>query len=237
MQTAHMNRTNIAMLAFLLIALAYLIFTAMARDIFTITLKPFLLPPLIAATFISGFIRRWYLILALIFCWVGDVLLLFADRGAAFFIGGLSAFLVGHVFYILLFAKLMGRYHTGSRLRLPVLVGLAAYMLAFYLIVGQSLGAMLFPVMLYAVVISTMLYLAIILAGRMEDKPSFFLIGGAVAFVISDTILAVNKFYTPVPYAGLFIMSTYIFAQGALVWALLNQTFYTQLAAARPVVN
>ncbi|MEO5583666.1 MAG: lysoplasmalogenase, partial [Saprospiraceae bacterium] len=40
---------------------------------------------------------------------------------------------------------------------------------------------------------------------------------GAVLFVASDSLLAINKFKTPIPYAGILIMTTYIFAQYFIV--------------------
>jgi uncharacterized membrane protein YhhN len=39
------------------------------------------------------------------------------------------------------------------------------------------------------------------------------LISGAICFVISDSLLAINKFYTPFAGAGFFIMLTYCLAQ------------------------
>ena len=40
-----------------------------------------------------------------------------------------------------------------------------------------------------------------------------FILIGAIFFMLSDTLLAFNKFTNPLPLAGFLIMSTYIVAQ------------------------
>ncbi len=45
------------------------------------------------------------LIAALFFCWVGDILLIYVDVYEQFFMFGLAAFLIGHIFYIWSFRK------------------------------------------------------------------------------------------------------------------------------------
>jgi uncharacterized membrane protein YhhN len=43
------------------------------------------------------------------------------------------------------------------------------------------------------------------------------LFSGALLFVMSDSLLAINKFVHPIPEAGFLIMSTYILAQYFIV--------------------
>lgn len=214
-----MKATKYSFGIFCLISVAYLVCTLSGYDDATFYLKPLLLPPLIAAVLTSGFRLKWLLIVGLIFCWAGDILLLFAARDPLFFISGLSAFLIGHVFYILLFTRMIRQTGRATRFSIPVALGLLMYIAAFYLLVGNDLGDMVLPVMVYAFVISVMLYQAIILSRGKQWSPYRLLVAGALSFVISDTILAVHKFHTPLPASGLLIMSTYIFAQGAIVRA------------------
>jgi uncharacterized membrane protein YhhN len=54
------------------------------------------------------------------------------------------------------------------------------------------------------------------------NKKSFTLIFiGALFFMISDSLLAINKFLTPVPLASLGIMFTYMLAQYLIVEGVL----------------
>jgi uncharacterized membrane protein YhhN len=52
---------------------------------------------------------------------------------------------------------------------------------------------------------------------------------GAVLFMISDSLIAIDKFATPIPYPTLFIMGTYVFAQYFIaVGVLKNDKFINQ---------
>ena len=84
----------------------YLVITALNQEAIARFLKPFLLPLLLVAVYNSpAFTTKKLLLTALTFSWIGDVILLFADQGEIYFILGLVAFLVSHVFYIVLFSK------------------------------------------------------------------------------------------------------------------------------------
>lgn len=205
------------------IAIMYLAASVINLEEGTFYLKPFLLVPLMAATFFSQtFSHKALLFTALIFCWAGDVLLLFTAKDGMYFILGLVAFLIAHIFYILLFVKMIKRSGEKARINIPALLFIALYLIAFYVLMSPHLGEMLIPVIVYAIVISTMLYFAIVLYHVFPKYNAFFLLSGAIAFVISDSILAINKFYTPLPISGFLIMITYIYAQGAIVWGCLR---------------
>jgi len=67
-------------------------------------LKPLLLLPLIAVFISTSFKNKIILFIALVFSWLGDILLLFVFKDAIYFMLGLVAFLTAHIFYIVLFA-------------------------------------------------------------------------------------------------------------------------------------
>ena len=73
------------------------------------------------------------------------------------------------------------------------------------------------PVLVYGVVISTMLLLALHLIFIKKREAGLWMVGGAVLFVISDSILAVNKFYHPFAGSGAAIMITYGLAQFCII--------------------
>lgn len=210
---------------FLLIAVAYLISLFIGPAYLSSFLKPLLLIPLMGAASASTFPFKKLLLAALVFCWIGDVVLLFADRDALFFISGLVSFLIGHVFYILLFLKMKennGRFKGWNPV---VLLVILAYLIIFYYRMNPHLGSMLVPVMIYAVIISSMLYCAWLVYSASPQSSHIFILMGALTFVISDSVLAVNKFYTPLPLSGFLIMVTYISAQGAIVYGCLKNEY------------
>ena len=79
------------------------------------------------------------------------------------------------------------------------------------------------PVIVYALVISIMLYVVIQLHLSTKQKATRILVWGAIFFVLSDSILAINKFYTPINWSSFWIMSTYLTAQFLLVYGILAQ--------------
>ena len=56
------------------------------------------------------------------------------------------------------------------------------------------------------------------------NKASFIQVfGGSVLFVISDSFIALDKFFTPIPNDRLLVMSTYIAAQYLIMRGILKQ--------------
>src|SRR5262245_17680479 len=144
--------------------------------------------------------------IALAFSSLGDALLdLGPDR---FFMGGLLAFLVAHLIYIALFVRNRARPLKPKGWQLTLVAAVLIYCILLSQWLAPSLGALLGPVMLYVCVITAMAVSAI-LAGF--SKPLVY--SGVILFLISDSILAVNKFKSPVPMAGYLIWATYYLAQ------------------------
>ena len=67
--------------------------------------------------------------------------------------------------------------------------------------------------MIYAFVISLMAVMAVNRKGRVNTTSFNLIFYGAILFLISDSILAYNKFVSPIKFSGLAIMSTYMIAQ------------------------
>ena len=101
-----MVSTKALLRIFILLSFLYLGFILFNAATLVFYLKPLLLLPLIVTVFISpNFENKKVLLLALVFSWIGDTLLLFVFRDAIYFIFGLVAFLTAHIFYIILFTK------------------------------------------------------------------------------------------------------------------------------------
>ena len=96
------------------------------------------------------------------------------------------------------------------------------YLFGFLYFLWDKLGVMKIPVIIYALVISTMLLVAIKGYFTWNSKSGKLLLIGAVFFVLSDSILAINKFYVPIYLSSFWIMSTYITAQFLIVKGVLN---------------
>jgi len=151
------------------------------------------------------------------FSWIGDILLIF--EGELFFIMGLLSFLTAHILYILAFASAKSQkyfYQQNPLLVLPFVVFGGLFLGLF----RSNLGAMFIPVLVYAVVILTMSLFAL---GRYPNSSidgfwSVFV--GSLFFVVSDLSLATNRFIYEFVGAGVWVMFTYIVAQGLIVYGM-----------------
>lgn len=155
-------------------------------------------------------LKKW-IVGALFFSWLGDLLLMLEEKDSLFFLLGLSAFLVAHIFYILFFHRVKVKENVQARWWLVVII--VIYYTALISLLYPRLGDMKVPVPVYGIVISFMLLLALHMLFIKNKKAGQLLTAGAVLFVISDSVLAVNKFYQPFEYAGIVIMLTYGLAQ------------------------
>jgi len=177
--------------------------------------KPLLMPVLIAFFIfqtkdLTSSLKKW-ITLALVFSWAGDVLLMFESTNSNFFIFGLVAFLIAHIFYILFYEYVIRKEGLSKNYWwfLPVII----YYIALIYILSPNLGDMKLPVRIYGIVISYMLIKAL-QTGRIKNfGAATLMIAGAVLFITSDSILAINKFYESFEYAGIAIMVTYGIAQ------------------------
>lgn len=158
---------------------------------------------------------KWWVAAALGFSWLGDVLLLFEGRDARFFLLGLSSFLLAHVCYIVFFNRIRKEEQMKGHILLFLFV--LVYYAALMQLLSPELGNMKVPVWIYGAVISLMLWVALHLNRVYHSNSGLFILVGALLFVLSDSALAINKFYWPFKGAGLGIMLTYGLAQWFIV--------------------
>lgn len=148
------------------------------------------------------------LALALFFGGCGDVLLAYGQ-----FVNGLSAFLLGHLVYIVIWGR-----HFNPRIwfkSVPVIVfGVIA---SIYL--WPYLETMAIPVTVYICVICLMAAFA-----SVSTLVTYWGLLGVYSFLFSDLVIAWNRFVEPVPFEGVLVMFTYYLAQGAICYALVAQT-------------
>ena len=157
--------------------------------------------------------------LALAFGSLGDVLL---DWNDSLFAAGLGAFLIGHFTYIGLFWTNRPKPTRLPPFEIAIVVGLAIFACAMSLYLLPAVGPLAPAVAVYMGAITGMAVCAVALR-----LPSRWLIVGAVLFLISDTILAVSKFKSPVPGRDLLVWPTYYAGQ------LLIATGYVRARMAR----
>lgn len=221
-------KTGLFLKGFLIIAIFNLVLISLNLDALALFFKPFLIPFLFLYVYFNeGFSTKKILLLALTFSWIGDVLLIFSASNQWFFISGLLSFLTAHLFYIFLFSKL----GTSKSYKNSPLFWLGILLTAFYLksileLLLPALGPLKIPVSIYALTISIMLGFAWRGFISWNDNARFYILFGAIAFIASDSFLAINKFQEPINNATILIMSTYLAAQFGIVYGVIR--FITQ---------
>ncbi len=164
---------------------------------------------------------RTLLTMALLFSLGGDVLLMFTNQYEIFFVLGLISFLLAHIFYSILFSR-----DRNKRINpLWVLIPLLSYGLTLMFIIRNGLGSMKIPVFVYMIVIIAMATFAYLRKGNVVSQSFLPVFCGALLFMLSDSMIAFDRFFSPIPYSGIWIMSTYGIAQFLIVTGILkNET-------------
>lgn len=223
------NTATVWSILFIAITLANAAGIAAGSGIIHFVTKPLLMPVLLLLLiFTHTPTNGKQLILAgLFFSWLGDVLLLFENKGAFFFIAGLASFLITHLCYIGYFIKIKAAHPSLLRKNPWIAALVAGYGVSLVMFLLPYLGDMKIPVAIYAVVICNMVIFSLHVFNRLNRPSNGLFITGALLFTASDSMLAINKFYSPFAGAGILIMLTYCAAQLLIVWGLIKRRHLT----------
>jgi len=204
-----MSKKIIALLIFILVSFLDIVGIIFKIPILIQLFKPFILLSLIALYVVSVSERNKTYVLALIFSLMGDVFLMF--EGELYFIVGLVSFLIAHLFFIkIVFDRL--QKSTISKVLFSISPFLTLFLLLIFFL-KDFLNELLIPVIIYGFTISTFGVVAMLDYVNTKTTQSFLMFVGAVIFISSDSILAINKFYNTTQIFAVLIMVTYIVAQ------------------------
>jgi uncharacterized membrane protein YhhN len=144
------------------------------------------------------------MLVAFFFSMLGDIFLMLGKE--EYFKFGLGSFLITHLCFIRVFYSQKGQTNLYTRLAIFIFGAIV-----FSFIKNQISSVLFVPVIIYLLAISVM---AICAAERKANPESYrMVLIGAVLFMISDSLIAIDKFAFSIPYPTLLIMGTYVFAQ------------------------
>lgn len=152
-----------------------------------------------------------YLIAALVASLAGDVFLMLPG---AYFIPGLASFLVAHLFYITLFRQGVPWFPSRRALLSTLGVGAAMYAWVWG---GLADPVLKVAVAAYVSVIALMVAQAIGRAATVRDPAATAVAWGACVFMLSDSLIAINRFVQPLPLVSLWVLMSYYAAQILIV--------------------
>ena len=160
--------------------------------------------------------RRWISI-GLMFSLLGDILLAWP---VDLFVFGLGAFLVAHLAYLKAYLVDCRRLAL-----LPLALALLAGVSLFSVMAAKGLGDLLIPVAVYALAISAMLWRALARLGSHVPKRSAWLAAaGALAFVVSDSLIGIDRFVLPFGAAPYLIILSYWIGQWGIAASVFSQS-------------
>lgn len=146
----------------------------------------------------------------LFFSLFGDVFLLFHDRC---FLFGLSAFLLAHISYLIAFTR-----DVSFPARLSV-------WLIYFAVVGCFVLFVVFPKLPSGLRLPIIVYMFFVVSMAAQSMGRFLILKnipaglaafGAIFFVLSDSLLAFDRFQSPIPAAAFFVLIPYYIAQWSI---------------------
>lgn len=210
-----MSKRKMLLVIFLLVLLMHCLSIQVEMTQIRNTTKIILVPLLMIHLLINQSLRvLGYLpLIALLFSWIGDILLLGDDP--SFFLSGMIAFVMTHVCYSFTFLKIKQVTPKDRSYFVFPLLGLLLFSLLVFFYLKDDLGSYLLPILLYMVFISLMASLAIHTRANMKIQTLslYTFIPGALLFVLSDALLAVNMFKMQHIVIEVLVMLTYGLAQ------------------------
>ena len=157
---------------------------------------------------------NWLLGGALAFSTLGDICL---DL-SGFFVQGLAAFLLAHLIYVTVFVRNWQRPMRLTSNQVTSLLALLLYSLTLTTWLWPGLGKLALPVLFYVCALTLMVASAIAAHFRQS-----WIVWGALLFLISDSLIGINKFKTPVPAGGYLVWATYYLGQCGIALGFLRE--------------
>jgi len=154
----------------------------------------------------------------LVFALTGDTLLMLMDDNPSWFLYGLTAFLICHIFYISAFyldflsAKELDK--QGAR------IGIGACALAFtsfYLYLRPHLPLLKLPVLICVFIVALMVMMAVFRNQRVNALSFKLVLTGVLCFVLTDALMAQLHFVKPFEHADMIISASYMIAQCLII--------------------
>jgi len=174
--------------------------------------KPLIIPGIILIYLLFAHQYNKFLLLALLFSFFGDLLLLFSEK-KLFFRLGLFAFLSSHIFYIYTFIENIP-FNRISPFWIPlVFIPYIIYAWKIFRDLRPYLEHYFIPVILYIVTIIGMSYASLFRFWTSQGLSYWLPLIGSIFFIISDTLLATRNFKYGQKKGWVSVMISYVLAQ------------------------
>lgn len=166
------------------------------------------------------------IILALTFSLLGDVFLMLRPHSEGLFLLGLGSFLIAQIGYAVAFiidirTPMFSKWKAMD-IVMPLMIFTYSALFAL-LLIGELEGTIRTAVIIY---LSGITLMSMSAALRIRDgltSDRLMVLSGAILFVLSDSLIAITKFFDPtIPYARFMIMLLYIVGQFLIISGSIN---------------
>ena len=163
--------------------------------------------------------------MAFFFSWLGDNFLMFSERNELFFYAGVGGFFFAQLSYIYIFTRYKEESKKGYLQKKPLLIlFFLLYTGGIYYVLWPGLeGAMKAVILVYALSLTGMSMMALNRRGRVNPSSFRNVFAGSILFLLSDSLIALDKFAFEIHLAGFWIMITYIGAQYLIMRGLIRE--------------
>lgn len=202
------TKITIASMLFLLVAIADVYAVITQNKVMEMIFKPLLMTILVMVYLLSVKKPNFWFVSGLFFSFWGDVFLLDKE---SFFVFGLGSFLFAHVIYIKITTGFLQKDLTAKMITsaIPFVLLLAGLLFLIY----DNLEEMLMPVIVYGVTIATFGASALLNYRQEKSMANSWLLLGAILFIASDSLIALNNFYAAKHLFDIAIIVLYIISQ------------------------
>jgi uncharacterized membrane protein YhhN len=215
-----MNK-SILKYSYLAVGVLNLVSWAWFEGEYTFYTKPLLMPLLMLYMYEESkggvILGTLLLFLALVFSWGGDLALMYGDD---FFLLGVGLFLITQLFYVIIFIRNTPKPFKPNWIKIGLV---AIYGAGFFYILLPNVGALKIPIIIYGLTLLSMTAMSLMRDINADDGSYLLVAAGAILFLISDSLIAINKFVIEIPMDSVLVMSTYILAQYLIVDGLLKE--------------
>lgn len=208
------------LIPFLLFSILNIIYVKKNNKLGIFVTKPLLMPLLMLFYLLNASVINYFLLAALTFGFLGDVFLL-KNEPQSRILAGIVSFLIGHIFYIYVFA---GNSYSTLNIPLWALLFLLPYIAGALLLLKKLLPSMQFmklPATVYMSVILLMSFSSLLRVWTVSFLSFLLTFTGSLCFILSDSLLAFDLFTVRLKKRDTAVMTTYILAQLLIVLGLL----------------
>ena len=207
-------------IAFVIIAVVHLTGQLVSNEWIIWMTRPLLMPSLLW-WFLSQISKPFSfahkrMIAALLLASAGDIFALLAKFNDWFFFADILCYLFMQLMYVLIFLSIV-RFQDVSKVYISIAILIfIVYGIIFLNYLLPHSGWLTLPILIYASAVTLTIISSAITITYFPRPLFIMLMTGTIIYLISDTIIATNKFITPVYLSGFWGLLAYIVAQALI---------------------